>query len=111
MLLPYADGYAQAPVEASFGSAARALGVLATVLERYDDAERHLDAAAEVERRMRAWPWLAHVQHDLGLMHVARGEHDRAAPLLAQAAAGYTALGMESWAARASGGRARELGP
>jgi tetratricopeptide (TPR) repeat protein len=101
ILLPYADGYAQAPVEASFGSAARALGVLATVLERFDDAERHLDAAAEIEQRMRARPWLAHVRHDLGLMKVARGERGEALPHLAEAAAGYSALGMDSWAARA----------
>jgi hypothetical protein len=40
------------------------------------------------------------VQHDIGLMRVAQGDHERAVPLLEEAAAGYAALGMDSWAAR-----------
>ena len=45
MLLPYESLYAQAPVEATFGAIARGLGVLATTLRRFDDAERHFDVA------------------------------------------------------------------
>jgi tetratricopeptide (TPR) repeat protein len=101
LLLPHGGTYAQAPVEASFGSTARALGVLATVLGQFDAAEGHFESALEIERRMRARPWLAHVQHDYGAMLAARGERERAEALLAKAVAGYEALGMTTWAARA----------
>jgi tetratricopeptide (TPR) repeat protein len=104
MLLPYEPLYAMAPVEAAFGSAARALGVLATILRRFGDAERHFDAAIETERRMRARPWLAHAQHDLAAMLVARdeaGDRGRARALIDDAAATYRELGMDTWATRA----------
>ena len=104
LLRPYQDRYAKAPVEASFGSVARGLGVLATSLRRFDDAERHFNTALEIERRMRARPWLAHTQHDLATMLLARGEPDRARELMAEAARSYRELGMESWAARAEAG-------
>ena len=94
-----------APVEASFGSVARGLGVLASTLERFDDAERHFAAALEIERRMRARPWLAHAQHDLAamLVPVARDEdRSRAVDLLGEAGATYRELGMESWVRRAA---------
>jgi hypothetical protein len=79
LLLPYERLHVQAPVEAIFGSLARGLGILATTLRRFDDAERHFDAALETERKMRARPWLARVQHDHGAMLVARGNAGDAA--------------------------------
>ena len=91
-----------APIEAVFGSMARCLGVLAGALERYDDAERHFEAAIDIERRMRARPWLAHAQHDFAAVLVARGDPDRARPHLDEALRTYRELGMETWAARAS---------
>ena len=103
-LLPYERLYAQAPVESVFGSVARGLGVLATALGRFDDGERHFDVAIETERRMRARPWLAHVQHDFAAMLLARGEAgdaERAGTLLEDALTAYRDLGMDSWAARA----------
>jgi DNA-binding SARP family transcriptional activator len=105
LLLPYQRLYAEAPIEATFGSVARGLGVLAATLGRFDEAERHFDDALETERRMRARPWLAHIQHDLAAMLIARGGQDaeeRAGRLLAEAAITYRDLGMESWAARAT---------
>jgi tetratricopeptide (TPR) repeat protein len=108
LLLPFADRYAQAPVEASFGCVARGLGVLATVLGRHDEAVAHLEAAIEIERRMRARPWIAHAQHGLGEALLARGgprDVGRAQALLDEAAVGYRALGMEAWAARATAAR------
>ena len=105
LLLPYERLYAQAPVEASFGSLARGLGVLATTLRRFEDAERHYEVALDTERKMRARPWLAHAQHDLGAMLLARGDRDSvgsARPLLAEAVSVYRDLGMDSWAARAA---------
>jgi DNA-binding SARP family transcriptional activator len=105
LLLPYERLYAQAPVEAVFGSLARGLGGLATTLGRFDDAERHFEVALETERKMRARPWYAHVQHDLAAMLLARGgtgDAGRARTLLAEAASEYRDLGMETWAARAA---------
>jgi tetratricopeptide (TPR) repeat protein len=105
LLLPYEHLYARAPVEVGFGSVARALGVLATTLCHYDDAERHFGVAIEMERRMRARPWLAHAQHDFAAMLLARGtaaDEKRAAGLLNDAVAAYRELGMETWAARAA---------
>ena len=105
LLRPYERRYSQAPVEAVFGAVARALGVLATVLRRFDDAERHFDVAMDLERRMGGRPWLAHARHGLAEMLVARGSQSdvgRAQALLAEAIATYRDLGMESWAARAA---------
>jgi tetratricopeptide (TPR) repeat protein len=105
LLVPFEQLYAVAPIEGSFGAMARGVGVLATVLGRYDDAERHLEAAIEIERRMGGRPWLAHAHHDLAATLLARGapgdrqrveEHRDAALGL------YRELGMPTWAARAA---------
>jgi tetratricopeptide (TPR) repeat protein len=104
VMLPRERLYAHAPIEATFGSVARSLGVLATTGRRYDDAERHLRLAIETERRMGARPWLAHAQHDLAAalrMRDRPGDSDSAADLIAAAVTGYEALGMSSWAERA----------
>jgi tetratricopeptide (TPR) repeat protein len=108
LLLPFRDRYARAPVEASFGCVARALGVLAAVLGRHDDAAEHFGAAIEIERRMRARPWVAHAQHGLAETLLARdapGDADRALALLDEAVEGYRALDMDAWAARAAAAR------
>jgi DNA-binding SARP family transcriptional activator len=104
LLLPYERLYAQAPVESVVGSVARGLGVLATALRRFDDAERHFEVAIETERAMRARPWLAHARHDLAAMLLARGgagDSQRAGELLDEALVTYRELGMDTWAARA----------
>src|SRR5262249_16296618 len=44
-LAPREALYTQAPIEITFGSVARGLGVLATVLERFDEAEGHFVVA------------------------------------------------------------------
>jgi tetratricopeptide (TPR) repeat protein len=100
LLAPYDRLYAHAPVEVSFGSMARVSGVLAKVIGRFDDAARHFESAMEVERRMRARPWLAHAQHEYGSMLLDQGDGDRAAALLDDALATYRELGMDSWAGR-----------
>ncbi|MGH2745118.1 MAG: tetratricopeptide repeat protein, partial [Gammaproteobacteria bacterium] len=105
LLLPYERLYAQAPVEAIFGSLARALGALAATLGRFEDAERHFDVALETERKMRARPWLAHAQHDLAAMLLTRGgtgDAERAGALLDETLSAYRDLGMGTWAARAA---------
>jgi eukaryotic-like serine/threonine-protein kinase len=105
LLLPYEHLYAQAPVEAVFGSLARGLGVLATTLGRLEDAGRHLDVAIETERQMGALPWLAHAQHEQSTMLLALGDardRQRAQALLVGVAGAYHDLGMETWASRAT---------
>ena len=102
LLAPFEELYAVAPIEAVFGALSRGLGVLATALGRYDDAERHFVDAIDLERRMGGRPWLAHAQHDLAAMLLARGDHERARPHLEEALKAYRELGMETWAARAS---------
>jgi tetratricopeptide (TPR) repeat protein len=102
LLAPFERLYAVAPIEGTFGAAARGLGVLATVLGRYDDAQRHLETAIEIERRMGARPWLAHAHHDLAATFLARGDRDRAEEQRDAALALYRELGMETWAVRAS---------
>src|SRR5262249_36234472 len=100
-LAPREALYTQAPIEITFGSVARGLGVLATVLERFDEAEGHFVVALEVEQRMRALPWIAHAQHDFGAMLIARnrpGDPERGRSLANDAVAGYRALGMDTWA-------------
>jgi len=104
LLAPYEGLYNVAPVEATFGSVARALGVVASVLERFDVAERHFACAIETERKMKARPWLAHTQHNLATMLLRRGavgDSGRAHALIHDAHDSYQELGMKSWAARA----------
>ena len=45
------------------GAAARFLGLLATLLENWQAAEDHFEAALELDHRMGLRPWLAHSQH------------------------------------------------
>lgn len=104
LLLPYGAFYSHAPVEAIFGSLARGLGVLATRLGRFDDAEGHFVSALEIEARMRARPWLAHAQDDYARMLRGRdgpGDQERASALAAEAVRTYRELGMDAWAGRA----------
>jgi tetratricopeptide (TPR) repeat protein len=98
LLLPYADRCAIASFSASRGSVSRVLGLLATVLGRHDDAERHFDRALTMNARIRARVWVAHTQHDHARLLVARdrpGDRERAAALAAQALATAREVGMK----------------
>ena len=101
LLVPHDRRYAQAPIEGTFGSIARGLGVLAAQLGRLDVAEHHFRTAIEIERSMRAWPWLALAREGLGELLLRRGEEPAARAELAAASALYRELGMESWASLA----------
>ena len=89
LLLPYEDrnivvgrgGYC-------LGSVARYLGILATLMGRYDEAEAHFEQAMQMHRRLRSTPWQAHTRHDLARMYLRRGfvgDDERAEELLAGA--------------------------
>jgi hypothetical protein len=57
----------------SFGPVDRILAQLATALERYELAEQHFAAAADLCDRLRAPGWAAHVRHGWARMLRARG--------------------------------------
>jgi hypothetical protein len=84
---------------ACMGSVAHFLGQLATVTTRWEEAERHFDAALEMETRMGARPALARTAHQYARMLLAQdrsGDRRRALELLAQAAETASGLSM-SW--------------
>ncbi len=58
-MLPYADRVAISYPEISTGAFARNLGLLATLMERWEDAEGHFEAATELNERVGAVTWLA----------------------------------------------------
>jgi tetratricopeptide (TPR) repeat protein len=96
LMVPYADHNAVAVPEMAMDSTGRPLGLLATTLERFDAADEHFRAAAEMNERMGARPWLAHTRLEHARMLLKRdGDGARAQELLAQARAGYEELGME----------------
>lgn len=96
LLEPYADHNAVAVPELALDSTGRPLGILATLLERYDAAEEHFRAAAAMNERTGARPWLAHTWAEHAVLLDRRGDRAGAAELRAQAGAAYEELGMLS---------------
>ncbi len=97
LLLPFVGRNVSAGGDASVGSASRSLGVLASVLHRWDEAARHFEDALERNAGMGARPWVAHTQHDYARMLRRRdgvGDPERAAELLTSALATCRELGM-----------------
>jgi len=89
------------------GSTSRYLGLLATTLCRFDDAERHFDDSDAMNTRLGARPLLAHTKIDRAGLHLARCGRDdlpRARQLLEEAGAAFEGLEMDYHA-----GKAREL--
>jgi hypothetical protein len=102
-LLPYADRVAVTYPEVAIGSVARYVGLLATTIRRWDDAEGHFEDAVGTNKRIGAKPWLAHTQNDYARMLLARdapGDSGKARLLAAQAAVSYRHLGMQADGAR-----------
>src|SRR5262249_5445325 len=80
-----------------YGAAARYLGQLAGIQDRWDQAEEHFEDALRINREMAAWPWLAHTQRDFAQMLRRRGRQldiERADALLSEAWASADRLGM-----------------
>jgi eukaryotic-like serine/threonine-protein kinase len=81
------------------GSTARYLGLLASLLERFDEAERHFEAALAMNERMGLRPWVARSEEDFAGVLLRRGgpgDAEKADALLSAALATYTDLGMTS---------------
>ena len=88
---------------AIYGAADRYLGMLATTLGEWGSAERHFEAALEMNREMGADTWLAHTAYEFGRMLLARGGRDDRAladQLLGEAAALAERIGMRTLLAR-----------
>ena len=99
LLLPYGSSNAVACPELTLGSTRRPLGVLATVLGRFKDAEGHFNEALRMNERMGARPWVAYTLEEYARMLLQRdapGDGDRAEKLLKRAQATYHELGMQS---------------
>jgi len=100
LLLPYRDVTIIAPTSTvCCGSAARYLGMLASVIGDWTRAEEHFETALAIDERLEAWPWLAHTQYEFAAAMLAReapGCRVRADSLLAAAAETAQSLGMTS---------------
>jgi tetratricopeptide (TPR) repeat protein len=105
LLLPHARRNAVSHPVCAFGSVSRYLGLLGSTLRRFEDAERHFDAALEMNECMGAYPWVAHTQHDYARVLLARrakGDETKAVQLLGAALAIARKLGMEPLAGTVS---------
>jgi eukaryotic-like serine/threonine-protein kinase len=105
LLLPHARRSAVSHPVCAFGSVSRYLGLLAATRGRFEDAERHFEAALEMNERMGARPWVAHTEHDYARMLLARGaesDETKAVEFLGAALATARELGMEPLAGRVS---------
>jgi class 3 adenylate cyclase len=80
------------------GPADRYLGVLATLMERWEDAERHLQSAIEFAKKMPSPPIVAQCQLDYARMLLQRGaaaDVPRAIALLGEAVDAAGRMGMK----------------
>ena len=80
------------------GSVSHYLGRLATTMERWEDAEKHLEDALEMNAKMGARPWLAHTQHDYAdmlLRHDEPGDREKALELVSEALNAAQEMGMK----------------
>ncbi len=99
MLLPYRNrNIVIANAVICDGSASRPLGMLATVLERWGEAEELFQEAVEMNTRIGARPNLARTQYEHAVMLLARdepGDRRRALELLDEALAIFQEIGMK----------------
>jgi tetratricopeptide (TPR) repeat protein len=105
LLLPYANTCLVALAILCEGSMSRPLGMLATILGRYDDAALHFERALEMNARIRSPLWTAHTQYEYARMLRLRAkprDHNRARTFLAKAAATANQLGLDALSSRAS---------
>lgn len=114
LLVPFADRCVTSGAAFCGGSLQRPLGVLASLLGRYDDAESHFAAAEAANERISGRPWLAYLELDRARMLRARGrDGDGAAAVehLRRAAEAARALGMTSLLARVEQASAETASP
>lgn len=76
IVLPYADRNIVVSNSICMGSAGRILGLLATIQERWHEAERHFEQAHAMNARMDALPLLAHSTYAHAQMLLVRAGRD-----------------------------------
>src|SRR5581483_10908806 len=105
LLLPYCGRNIITGFQLSvFGPIDRFLGMLASVMERWEEAERHFRAARAMSERQGSVPATAHIHHDFARMLLKRNQGDdatEAQDLLDSSIALAAQLGMHSLDARA----------
>ncbi|MBI4518684.1 MAG: AAA family ATPase [Deltaproteobacteria bacterium] len=105
LLRPYGNrNIAVAGGATSFGAVARYLGLLATTLRNWDQAERHFVDALATNGCMGAQPFVAHTEYDYAAMRFARGlpgDREQAASLCSLALARAREIGMKGLVERA----------
>jgi DNA-binding CsgD family transcriptional regulator/tetratricopeptide (TPR) repeat protein len=98
LLQPYADRPAAVLIHAThFGAVSQYLGMLATLLERWNEAELHFAHALTLNERLRLRPYAAYTRHAWATMLVGRGVHgdvERARQLNEQALSAAREIGM-----------------
>ena len=102
-LEPFAGGNVMVGhLVACYGAADRYLGMLAATLGEAESAERHFEAALELNRRMGAPTWVAHTAFEYARLLLGRGARgrERAEALLGEARALAERIGMAGLLAR-----------
>jgi tetratricopeptide (TPR) repeat protein len=87
------------------GSTSHYLGILATAVGRYDDAERHFTTASAIHDRLAAPAWIARTDIERARMLTMRREHgdvERGQALLDAAQKEFASLGLVLWRDRST---------
>jgi len=105
LLEPWSEFNAADPGDSIRGSISRPLGLLAAAAGRLSIAQRHFEAALEMNSAMGVRPWLAYTQYDYGRMLLERagpGDGERAQELLGSAHEIADEIGLHALAERVS---------
>jgi len=98
LLLPYKDrAVVVGGATACYGAAVRYLGILAVTMSDWEAAKGHFQAAMELDKRIGAWPWLAHSQCEYAAMLLGRKQGEdrqQAEALLCEALRAANRMGM-----------------
>jgi tetratricopeptide (TPR) repeat protein len=98
-LLPFAQRQASLDMYVSYGPVVLYLGMLANLLQKFDDAEKHFEAALSATSRAGTRPWHAHARFRYAMMLRNRREPDsqtKWTELFQGALADARSLGMKS---------------
>jgi hypothetical protein len=96
LLLPFADRNAVSVIQQSFGPVALRLGMLAGLLGRWEEAERHFRTARERCELLRSRAFTPRILSEQAKVLLARGDERRAAELLDEARQLSEPLGIRS---------------
>jgi tetratricopeptide (TPR) repeat protein/KaiC/GvpD/RAD55 family RecA-like ATPase len=106
LLLPYADRTIVVDWGiVCYGTAARYLGLLASAMDRFEEAAKHFERAIAQDAAMGARPYAAHSQWGYATMLLARrgpGDKEKSVELLETAFRTYLGLGMKGSSERAA---------